>query len=85
MPAHNPEPTGHPWPMSFAVPVVLVGELTNRRIEVSATTHITQDKAVRLKTGRRWAEWFDLLDEWGAASRGRYRPEISERIRQVDR
>ena len=25
------------------------------------------DATIRRKTGRGWEEWFDLLDEWGAA------------------
>jgi len=29
------------------------------------------DEAIRGKTGRGWEEWFDLLDEWGAAERPR--------------
>ena len=29
------------------------------------------DDAIRRKTGRGWEEWFDLLDEWGAAERRR--------------
>jgi hypothetical protein len=35
----------------------------------------TSDEAIRERTGRGWEEWFDLLDEWGAASRPR--PEVS--------
>jgi hypothetical protein len=27
------------------------------------------DEAIRKRTGRGWEEWFDLLDEWGAAER----------------
>jgi hypothetical protein len=27
----------------------------------------TSDEAIRERTGRGWEEWFDLLDEWGAA------------------
>jgi uncharacterized protein YndB with AHSA1/START domain len=27
------------------------------------------DEAIRRRTGRGWEEWFDLLDEWGAADR----------------
>jgi hypothetical protein len=27
------------------------------------------DDAIRTRTGRGWEEWFDLLDEWGAAER----------------
>ena len=33
------------------------------------------DDAIRERTGRGWEEWFDLLDEWGAADRPR--PEVS--------
>jgi hypothetical protein len=27
------------------------------------------DEAIRTRSGRGWEEWFDLLDEWGAADR----------------
>jgi hypothetical protein len=27
------------------------------------------DEAIRKRTGRGWEEWFDLLDDWGAAER----------------
>ncbi len=33
------------------------------------------DEAIRRRTGRGWEEWFDLLDEWGAAERPH--PEIA--------
>ena len=29
----------------------------------------TSDEAIRERTGRGWEEWFDLLDEWGAADK----------------
>jgi hypothetical protein len=29
----------------------------------------TSDAVIRQRTGRGWEEWFDLLDEWGAAER----------------
>ena len=29
----------------------------------------TSNEAIRQRTGRGWEEWFDLLDEWGAAER----------------
>jgi hypothetical protein len=29
----------------------------------------TSDERIRERTGRGWEEWFDLLDEWGAAGR----------------
>ncbi|HEX6756001.1 MAG TPA: hypothetical protein VF109_08650 [Mycobacteriales bacterium] len=29
----------------------------------------TSDEAIRQRTGLGWEEWFDLLDEWGAAER----------------
>ncbi len=29
----------------------------------------TSDKTIRERTGRGWEEWFELLDEWGAADR----------------
>jgi uncharacterized protein YndB with AHSA1/START domain len=29
----------------------------------------TSDDAIRERTGRGWEQWFDLLDEWGAAER----------------
>ena len=30
---------------------------------------LTSDERIRERTGRGWEEWFDLLDEWGAAER----------------
>jgi uncharacterized protein YndB with AHSA1/START domain len=29
----------------------------------------TSDEAIRRRTGRGWEQWFDLLDDWGAAER----------------
>jgi hypothetical protein len=29
----------------------------------------TSDEVIRERTGRGWEEWFDLLDEWGAADK----------------
>ena len=29
----------------------------------------TSEETIRQRTGRGWEEWFDLLDEWGAADR----------------
>jgi len=29
----------------------------------------TSDEAIRRRTGRGWEEWFEMLDDWGAASR----------------
>jgi hypothetical protein len=29
----------------------------------------TSEEAIRRRTGRGWEEWFDMLDEWGAAER----------------
>lgn len=29
----------------------------------------TSDESIRRRTGRGWEEWFDLLDDWGAAGR----------------
>ena len=29
----------------------------------------TSDESIRARTGRGWEEWFDLLDDWGAAER----------------
>ena len=31
----------------------------------------TSDDAIRERTGRGWEEWFDALDEWGAAEKTR--------------
>jgi hypothetical protein len=38
--------------------------------EAEATpTLSTSDETIRSRTGRGWEEWFDLLDDWGAAER----------------
>src|SRR6266487_2257104 len=34
-----------------------------------APTLPMSDEAIRNRTGRGWEEWFDLLDQWGAAER----------------
>jgi hypothetical protein len=36
----------------------------------------TSDESIRQRTGRGWEEWFDLLDEWGAAERSHREIEI---------
>jgi hypothetical protein len=33
------------------------------------TALATSDEKIRSRTGRGWEEWFDLLDDWGAAER----------------
>jgi hypothetical protein len=30
---------------------------------------VTSDETIRRRTGRGWEDWFDLLDDWGAAQR----------------
>jgi hypothetical protein len=37
--------------------------------ETPAPVLATSDTAIRERTGRGWEEWFDALDEWGAAER----------------
>jgi hypothetical protein len=37
--------------------------------EAPAPVLATSDAAIRERTGRGWEEWFDALDEWGAAER----------------
>ena len=37
--------------------------------EPEAPAFPTSDNAIRERTGRGWEEWFDLLDDWGAAGR----------------
>jgi hypothetical protein len=36
---------------------------------VDASALATSDEKIRQRTGRGWEEWFDLLDDWGAAER----------------
>jgi hypothetical protein len=58
------EKTGESYTAARAV--LLAGE------EPKATEQpplATSDEAIRRRTGRGWEEWFDLLDEWGAAER----------------
>jgi hypothetical protein len=35
------------------------------------TTDRISDETVAERTGRRWDEWFSLLDAWGASGRAR--------------
>src|SRR5438094_5458688 len=37
--------------------------------EGKSITLTMSDEAIRNRTGRGWEEWFDLLDQWGAAER----------------
>jgi len=37
--------------------------------EATAAGFVTSGEEIRRRTGRGWEEWFDLLDEWGAAER----------------
>jgi uncharacterized protein YndB with AHSA1/START domain len=37
--------------------------------QIGRTVLATSDAAIRRRTGRGWEEWFDLLDDWGAAER----------------
>jgi uncharacterized protein YndB with AHSA1/START domain len=36
---------------------------------IDGTALATSDEKIRQRTGRGWEEWFDLLDDWGAAGR----------------
>jgi hypothetical protein len=36
---------------------------------IDGTALATSDEKIRQRTGRGWEEWFDLLDDWGAATR----------------
>ena len=36
---------------------------------IDETVLATSDAKIRQRTGRGWEEWFDLLDDWGAAGR----------------
>jgi hypothetical protein len=58
------EKTGESYTAARAV--LLAGE------EPKATEQsplLTSDERIRQRTGRSWEEWFDLLDDWGAAER----------------
>jgi uncharacterized protein YndB with AHSA1/START domain len=58
------EKTGESYTAARAV--LLAGE------EPKATEQsplLTSDERIRQRTGRGWEEWFDLLDDWGAAER----------------
>jgi hypothetical protein len=43
--------------------------LTAVEPEAEGPALATSDEGIRQRTGRGWEEWFDLLDEWGAAGR----------------
>ena len=58
------EKTGESYTAARAV--LLAGEEKPRAAE---SWLATSDERIRERTGRGWEEWFDLLDEWGAAQR----------------
>jgi hypothetical protein len=59
------EKTGESYTAARAV--LLAGEEKPRAAEQQWLA--TSDERIRERTGRGWEEWFDLLDEWGAAER----------------
>ena len=58
------EKTGESYTAARAV--LLAGEEEPQAAEPWLAT---SDERIRERTGRGWEEWFDLLDEWGAAER----------------
>jgi hypothetical protein len=58
------EKTGESYTAARAV--LLAGEAPNAAQQPPL---LTSDERIRQRTGRGWEEWFDLLDEWGAAER----------------
>ena len=67
------EKTGESYTAARAV--LLAGEEEPQAAEAWLAT---SDERIRERTGRGWEEWFDLLDEWGAAERPHR--EISRRV-----
>jgi hypothetical protein len=59
------EKTGESYTAARAV--LLAGE--EQPEAVAQPWLATSDERIRERTGRGWEEWFDLLDEWGAADR----------------
>ena len=59
------EKTGESYTAARAV--LLAGKDQSRPAEQPWLA--TSDERIRERTGRGWEEWFDLLDEWGAAER----------------
>src|ERR687896_1889485 len=59
------EKTGESYTAARAV--LLAGEEEPKAAEQPWLA--TSDERIRERTGRGWEEWFDLLDEWGAAER----------------
>src|SRR5918999_6291979 len=57
------EKTGESYTAARAV--LLAGEEEPQAAEQSWLA--TSDERIRERTGRGWEEWFDLLDDWGAA------------------
>jgi hypothetical protein len=58
------EKTGESYTAARAV--LLAGE---EPAEAEQPPLATSDERIRQRTGRGWEEWFDLLDDWGAAER----------------
>jgi hypothetical protein len=58
------EKTGESYTAARAV--LLAGEEPKAATEPPLAT---SDERIRERTGRGWEEWFDLLDDWGAAER----------------
>jgi hypothetical protein len=57
------EKTGESYAAARAKLLAANGKATD------GVTLTMSDEAIRSRTGRGWEEWFDLLDDWGAAER----------------
>jgi uncharacterized protein YndB with AHSA1/START domain len=58
------EKTGESYTAARAM--LLAGRESGAAVEVRLAT---SDEKIRQRTGRGWEEWFEMLDEWGAADR----------------
>jgi hypothetical protein len=59
------EKTGESYMAARAMLLAADDEATEKGRRVLSTS----DEEIRRRTGRGWEEWFDLLDDWGAAER----------------
>jgi uncharacterized protein YndB with AHSA1/START domain len=48
---------------------LLAGDAASRSAAAERPVLLVSDETVRRRTGRGWEEWFDMLDQWGAAER----------------
>src|SRR5262245_22332231 len=61
--------TGESYTAARAMLLAAADDPGSQTTGPATSPFVTNDETIRRRTGRGWEEWFDLLDDWGAAQR----------------